>query len=83
MSKQTINDDGMPSVFLSYLYYNLQNGKLWNGLSDLINDIIFKADVKAIKEQLIGQKSLCNDIDKIKQYDYYIDICNKRLESFS
>lgn len=83
MSKQTINYDSMQSVFLCYLYYNLQNGKLWNGLSDLINNVIFEADVKAIKKQLIGQKSLCNDIEKNKQYDYYIDICNKRLESFS
>lgn len=56
MSKQTINYNSMQSIYLCHLYFNIQNGKLWNGLIGLINNMIFEADVRGVIKALTGQK---------------------------
>ena len=80
MSKRTINYNNMQSIYLNYLFFNIQLGKLWNGLEKVIHDMVYDAHVKNVRNELIGQKNICNDIEKNKKYDYYIDICNERLK---
>ena len=80
MSKRTINHNNMQSIYFNYLLFNIQLGKLWNGLEKVIYDMIHDANVKDVRRALIGQKNINSDIEKNKKYDYYIDICNKRLK---
>lgn len=73
-------DETRPSLIACIFWDKLEKGLLWEGIEQLINDMIDIEFVTVTRFHLIYQEQATSDINKKRIYQKLIEVCDKRIK---